>query len=82
MSCQWILLASRSTPEHIFGEPGDPFCPVHQKVMDYLKQLDDDFEEIEKTHKAVCEESLEVSQPCAVSNFRLADRSHARELRG
>jgi hypothetical protein len=24
--------------------------------MDYLKQLDDDFEEIEKTHKAVCEE--------------------------
>jgi hypothetical protein len=56
MSCQWLFLASLTTPERLCGVPGDPYCPAHQRVMDYLKQLDDDFEEVEATHRAVCEE--------------------------
>ena len=57
MSCQWVHLESRSTPERSCGEPGNPYCEEHQKVMDYLKQLDDDWNEIEKTHRAVCDET-------------------------
>lgn len=70
MACSWLFLASRTTPEHFCGKPGNPFCPEHQKVMDYLKQLDDDFEEIEETHRAICEEPKEEQQLCAVCNRR------------
>jgi hypothetical protein len=57
MSCSWLYLASRTTPEHFCGKPGNPFCPAHQEIMDYLNQLDEDFKEIEETHRAICEES-------------------------
>jgi hypothetical protein len=58
MACRWVYLASYSTPERLCGQPGDPLCEEHQKLMGYLKLLDDDFEEMEKTHKAVYDESL------------------------
>jgi hypothetical protein len=56
MSCRWLFLASLTTPERLCDGPGHLYCEEHQKVIDYLKQLDDDFEEIEATHRAVCEE--------------------------
>jgi hypothetical protein len=34
-------------------------CATHQKMMDYLKQLHDDSEEVEVTYMAVCEETKE-----------------------
>ncbi len=56
MSCQWLFLASLTTPERLCGQPGDPYCEEHRKLTDDLKQLDDDFNEIEETHRVVCDE--------------------------
>ena len=53
MSCRWQYLASLDTPEHMCEKPGHMYCLEHQKVMEYLKRLDDDFEEIEGSHEAV-----------------------------
>jgi hypothetical protein len=60
MTCQWVLLGSLTTAQRLCGEPGHPFCEEHQKMMEYLNQLDKDFEEIEETHRAICEESQEL----------------------
>ncbi len=56
MICSWLFLASRTTPERFCGKPGHRYCPEHQAEMDYIHRLDDDWKEIEATHKAVCEE--------------------------
>jgi len=56
MTCSWLFLASRATPEHLCGKPGTPYCPEHQAEMDYIHRLDEDWKEIEATHKAVCDE--------------------------
>jgi hypothetical protein len=56
MPCQWLFLASRTTPERFCGKPGHPYCPEHQAEMDYIHSLDNDWKEIEATHKAVCDE--------------------------
>ncbi len=59
MTCSWLFLASRTTPERFCGKPGHPYCSEHQAEMDYIHRLDEDWKEIEATHKAVCEEPTE-----------------------
>jgi hypothetical protein len=70
MSCRWLFLASRTAPERFCGLPGHPYCPEHQREMDYIHRLGEDWEEIEATHKAICEETWEDSQLCAACNGR------------
>jgi hypothetical protein len=61
MSCSWLYLASLTTPESLCGQPGDPYCEEHRKTMDYLKQLDNDFKEVEETHRAVRAETRAIA---------------------
>ncbi len=70
MSCSWLYLASRTTPEHFCSKPGHPYCEEHQQEIDYLQRLDDDWQEIEATHRAVCEEQEEEAPLCAVCRRR------------
>jgi hypothetical protein len=49
MSCSWLYLASRTTPESLCGQPGHPFCPEHQDVIAYLEKMDWEHEEIERS---------------------------------
>jgi hypothetical protein len=56
MSCSWLYLASLTTPERFCDEPGHPYCAEHQAEMAYIHSLDEDWKEVEATHKAVCEE--------------------------
>jgi hypothetical protein len=44
------------TPERFCDKPGHPYCEEHQREMDYILSLDEDWKEVEATHKAVCEE--------------------------
>ena len=62
MTCRWFFLAARTTPERFCGKPGHPYCPEHQLEMDNIHRLDEDFEEVEGTHKAVCEEPKKEAQ--------------------
>jgi hypothetical protein len=67
MTCCWLFLASRISEEHFCGEPGDPYCPEHTRLWDYIVSLDENFEDVEATHKVVCEEPMEEEQQfCAV----------------
>jgi hypothetical protein len=59
MPCSWLYLASLRTPERFCGQPGDPFCPEHQREIDAMEQSDKDWDEILATHEAVCEEPKE-----------------------
>lgn len=55
--CNWVLLPDKehALPSTCRNE-GEPYCPAHIRLLDYLKRLDWDSKEIEETHKAVCEE--------------------------
>ena len=70
MSCSWLYLESRTTPERFCGKPGHPYCPEHQREMDAMQQTDKDWDEILATHSAVCEEPKEEQKLCAVCNRR------------
>jgi hypothetical protein len=71
MPCQWLYLASRIIPEHLCGKPGDPYCPEHQREINLIHSLDDDWKEVEATHRAVCEEPTKEEQKlCAACNCR------------
>jgi len=56
MTCSWLFLASRTTPERFCGKPGHPYREEHQAEMNYIHTLDEDWKAVEATHKAVCEE--------------------------
>jgi hypothetical protein len=40
MPCSWLYLASRNTPGRFCDKPGHPYCPEHQREIEYLEQLD------------------------------------------
>jgi hypothetical protein len=53
------------------AKPGHPYCLEHEREMDDIRRLDDDWEEIEATHRAVCGEPEEKEQEmCAACNCR------------
>jgi hypothetical protein len=55
--CDWVHLPDKQNPnQRLCGKPGHPYCAAHQREMDYIHRLDDDWKEIEATHKAVCDE--------------------------
>ena len=56
MSCSWLYLASRTTPERFCDKPGHPYCEEHQREMDAMEQVDKDWDEILASLQAVCEE--------------------------
>jgi hypothetical protein len=70
MTCSWLFLASRTTPERFCGKPGHPYCLEHQADIDYIHRLDDDWKEIEATHKAVCAEPEDEYRLCGACNSR------------
>ena len=72
MSCSWLYLASRTTPQQFCDKPGHPYCTKHQREIDAMQQADKDWDEILATHKAVCEEPKEERRLCAVCNCRPA----------
>jgi hypothetical protein len=49
--CCWLHLESKDSPEHFCPNPGHPYCEEHTRLLDYLKRLDDDFTEIEKSFR-------------------------------
>jgi len=51
MTCNWLFLASRTAPERLCGGPGHPYCEEHQTEINYIRGLDNDWKEIEATHK-------------------------------
>jgi hypothetical protein len=55
--CNWVHLPNKENalPSTCKNE-GEPYCPEHQAEMDYIHTLDEDWKEIEATHKAVCDE--------------------------
>lgn len=54
--CNWVHLPDKQNPnQRLCGNPGHPYCEEHQKEMDHIKQLDEDWKEIGATHIAVCE---------------------------
>jgi hypothetical protein len=59
MPCQWLHLASLTTEEHLCGKPGNPYCEEHQREMDYIHSLDDDWKETEASRKPICEDPKE-----------------------
>jgi hypothetical protein len=59
MSCSWLYLASKNSPERFCIKPGHPYCPEHQREMDAMEQDDKNWDEILATHEAVCEEPKE-----------------------
>jgi hypothetical protein len=66
-TCCWLFLAS----SQFCGKPGHPYCAEHQLVLDYIRRLDDDCDEILATHRAICEEPMgEEQQLCTVCNHR------------
>jgi hypothetical protein len=60
--CNWVHLPDKENalPSTCTKE-GEPYCPEHTQLLDYLKRLDWDSKEIEKTHKSVCDEPKERS---------------------
>jgi hypothetical protein len=62
MTCSWLYLTSRTTPERFCGKPGHPYCLEHQLEMDAMEQADKDWDEILSTHRAICEEEPEEGQ--------------------
>jgi hypothetical protein len=67
MSCCWLYLASRTTPERFCDRLGHPFCPEHQSEID---AMDKDWDEILTSLQAVCEEPKEERRLCAVCSRR------------
>jgi hypothetical protein len=55
MTCSWLFLASRTTPERFCEQPGNPYCPEHQREIDAMEQADNDWDEILAALSAVCE---------------------------
>jgi hypothetical protein len=53
--CSWLHLADKNSPEHFCPKPGHPYCPEHTRLIEYINSLDDDWDEIDATHRAVCE---------------------------
>lgn len=55
--CNWVHLPDRDNalPSTCTKE-GEPYCPAHTRLLDYLVRLDWDSKEIEETHKAICDE--------------------------
>lgn len=53
--------------QRLCGRPGHPYCAEHQLELDYIHSVNQDFEEIERTHKAVCEEPTEEEQQFCVA---------------
>jgi len=47
MSCRWIHLPSLESAEHLCGKPGDPHCEDHALLLEYLRQVDDNFDDEE-----------------------------------
>jgi hypothetical protein len=70
MSCSWLYLASRTTPQQFCDKPGHPYCEEHQREMDAMQQTDKDWDEILASLQAVCEEPKEKLKLCAVCNRR------------
>ncbi len=70
MTCSWLFLASRTTPERFCGKPGHLYCPEHQREIDAMEQTDKDWDEILATYRVVCEDPKEEQQLCAVCNRR------------
>ncbi len=60
--CNWVHLPDKENalPSTCTKE-GEPYCEEHQAEMDYIHSLDNDWKEIEATHKAVCEEPRDCS---------------------
>jgi hypothetical protein len=75
MTCSWLYLASRTTPERFCGKPGHPYCPEHQREIDAMEQTDRDWDETLAALNAVCEEPREEErQLCAACNDRPTHR--------
>jgi len=59
-TCEWAFLpALDDKVESACGAPVDDdsrYCAAHQEEMDYIHTLDEDWKEIEATHRAVCDE--------------------------
>ncbi len=72
MSCSWLYLAFKNSPERFCARPGHPYCPEHQRKMDAMEQADKDWDEILATHRAVCQEPEREGQLCGVCNRRPA----------
>lgn len=71
MTCSWLFLASRTTPERFCGKPGHPYCPEHEREIHAMEQTDKDWDETLASFSALCEEPREGEQPlCAACNSR------------
>jgi hypothetical protein len=71
MTCSWLFLASRTTPESFCGKSGHPYCPEHEREMDAMEQADKDWDETLAALSALCEEPTEGEQQlCAACNDR------------
>jgi hypothetical protein len=57
MPCQWLYLASKNSPEHFCTNPGHPYCPDHEREMNLIHSVDDDWKAVE--HKPFCDEQKE-----------------------
>jgi hypothetical protein len=71
MSCNWLYLESRTTPERFCGKPGHPYCPEHQREMDAMAQADKDWDEILASLQAVDDAKREQPRICSVSAKRM-----------
>ena len=68
MPCCWVYLASRTSPQRFCDKSGHPYCPEHQREIDFMEKSDKDWDEILASLQAVCEEPREVRRLCAVCN--------------
>ncbi len=51
--CSWLYLASPTTEERLCGKPGHPYCEEHQREIEYLEQLDWEYQEIERSWESI-----------------------------
>lgn len=55
--CNWVHLPDKENAlSSTCAKEGEPYCPEHTRLMAYIHTLDEDWKEIEATHKAVCDE--------------------------
>ena len=58
--CNWVHLPDKENAlSATCMQEGEPYCPEHTRLLDYLERLDWDSKEIEETHKSVCDEPKE-----------------------